>query len=77
MKGVPERVEVAGRQLSCVVCQGDTFVHRTMKLATSGFASSGFNKQADGAVRTTCGYVHAFLGADITGTRLDPPGADG
>jgi hypothetical protein len=42
-----------------------------MKLATSGFANSGFNKQADGAVCTTCGYVHTFLGADIGWTRLD------
>jgi hypothetical protein len=71
MKGVPERVVVAGRRLTCLVCQGETFVHRTMKLATSGFANSGFNKQADGAVCTTCGYVHTFLGADIGWTRLD------
>jgi hypothetical protein len=73
MKGVPERVEVAGRQLSCQVCQGSTFVHRTVKLATSGIANSGFNKQADAAVCRECGFVHTFLGGTLTWTRLDRP----
>jgi hypothetical protein len=73
MNGVPERVEVAGRELSCLVCQGGRFVHRTMKLTTSGLANSGFNKQADAAVCLTCGHVHTFLDADITWTRLDRP----
>lgn len=73
MKGVPERVDVAGRQLSCLVCQSTTFVHRTITLTTSGFANSGFNKQGDAAVCQECGYVHTFLGAQITWTRLDQP----
>jgi len=71
MRGIPERVDVAGRQLSCQVCHGTTFVHRTMKLATSGFANSGFNKQADAAVCMVCGFVHTFLGGNLTWTRLD------
>ena len=73
MKGVPERVDVAGRELSCQICQGTTFVHRTMKLTTSGIANSGFNKQADAAVCVDCGYVHTFMGGELTWTRLDPP----
>ena len=73
MKGVPERVELAGRQLTCLVCRGGTFVHRTTKLATSGIANSGFNKQADAAVCVDCGYVHTFLGGNLTWTRLDRP----
>jgi hypothetical protein len=71
MSGVPERVHVAGRDLSCLVCQGGRFVHRSTKLETSGLAGSGFNKQADAAVCLACGYVHTFLGGDITWTRLD------
>ncbi|HET7432455.1 MAG TPA: hypothetical protein VFJ89_13185 [Nocardioides sp.] len=71
MTSVPERVDVAGRRLTCQVCEGDTFAHRTTKLITSGIANSGFNQQADAAVCLGCGYVHTFLGAHLTWTRLD------
>ena len=73
MNEVPERVTVAGRPLVCTICQGDAFVHRTLKLLTSGIANSGFNRTGDAAVCATCRYVHTFLGADLTWERIDRP----
>jgi len=77
MSEVLERVTIAGRPLVCTICQGDTFVHRQLKLITSGLANSGFNKTGEAAVCATCRYVHTFLGAELTWTRLDRPEAQG
>ena len=71
MSEVLERVTVAGRPLVCLICQGDTFVHRTMKLLTSGVANSGFNKTGDAAVCATCRYVHTFLGGTLQWERVE------
>jgi hypothetical protein len=73
MSEVLERATVVGRPPARPVSGGDTFVHRSMKLLTSGPANSGLDKTDDAAVRATCRYVHTSLGASLTRTRLDRP----
>jgi hypothetical protein len=53
------------RQLSCVVCGADEFAYREVMMNTSGLTFLDLdwaNKSALGAVCTTCGFVHAFMG---------------
>ncbi|WP_156391280.1 MULTISPECIES: hypothetical protein [unclassified Nocardioides] len=57
----PERMQVEGRALSCVVCEGGTFTRRTITLITSGVANSGFNKEVDAVTCSSCGYIHQFV----------------
>jgi predicted nucleic-acid-binding Zn-ribbon protein len=57
----PERMEVAGRLLACVVCGGDTFTKRSITMITSGLANSGFNKSVDAVTCAGCGYIHQFV----------------
>ena len=62
-----QHLEAAGHAVSCPVCGGDTFDHRTTTLTTSGIANSGFNKRGELAVCETCGHVHTFLaGSPLT-----------
>lgn len=71
MRDVVEHVTVAGRSLVRPICQGDTFVHRTLKLLTSGIASCGSNRTGDAAVCASCRYVHTFRDAELSWQRLD------
>lgn len=61
-----KQVLVAGRLLTCVVCgSGQEFARREVSLNTKGMSFMGLdwmNRSGDGAVCTTCGYVHVFLG---------------
>ncbi|WP_228555311.1 hypothetical protein [Catenulispora pinisilvae] len=48
----------------CLVCKGEIFFDRKVKLNTTGaeFMNMGWmNQSATGLVCTRCGYVHLFL----------------
>lgn len=59
------RVQVStGQPLSCIVCSGDRFEFRDIKMVTSGaafFNSSWMNKSGQGAICVRCGFVHTFM----------------
>lgn len=60
-------VVVAGRQLACVVCGGDRFAYREVKLNTTGltfFDLDWLNRSGTGAICVGCGYLHTFVDAD-------------
>ncbi|GAB2882057.1 hypothetical protein [Nocardioides pacificus] len=63
-------MSVAGKDLTCVVCGvGQEFVRREVKMNTEGLSLLNLdflNKSADGAICTTCGYVHLFMGGTQT-----------
>lgn len=57
-------VTVAGRLLACLVCGGDRFAYREVKLNTTGltfFDLDWLNRSGAGAVCTACGYLHTFV----------------
>ena len=66
-------VTAADQPLACLVCgYDDGFVKREVQMITSGAAllNAGWaNKTAFGAVCQRCGFVHTFLGGDVTWTR--------
>lgn len=56
---------VRERLFSCHVCNGMEFHQREVKLNTTGMTFldlDWLNESADGAVCSTCGYVHLFYG---------------
>jgi hypothetical protein len=60
-----KRFFVKDKQLHCLVCGADRFTEREVLLNTSGATFMGFdafNKAAVGAVCTSCGFVHHFIG---------------
>lgn len=62
------RASVLGRPLGCVVCQGDAFYSREIKLQTTGmtfFDLDWANESAEGVVCLACGYVHTFAGSRV------------
>lgn len=57
-------VVVAGRRLACLVCGGDRFAYREVKLNTTGmsfFDLDWLNRSGVGAICATCGYLHTFV----------------
>ena len=57
-------VHAAGRKLACLVCGGDAFQRREIKLQTTGMSFIGLdwaNRSGDGAVCRRCGFVHTFF----------------
>ena len=71
-RSVSDNAEVrlrTGAALSCVVCGGQRFARREVKLNTSGMSFMGLdwaNRSGDGAVCRACGYVHTFLDGGLT-----------
>jgi len=64
----PSLATVAGRPLRCLICQGNLFTDREIKMNTSGmeFFDLGWaNRSSLGLICTSCGYVHEFLGDGI------------
>jgi hypothetical protein len=58
-----------GAPLSCLVCGGQAFARREVKLNTSGMSFLGLdwaNRSGDGAVCRACGFVHTFLDGQLT-----------
>ena len=60
----PTRVEVAGRELKCRICERDLFWERNAQMNTA--AATFFNLDWANATATcyvcdACGYVHWFL----------------
>ncbi len=56
---------VLDKPFVCHVCGGGEFIQREIKMQTTGltfFDLDWLNESADGAVCTTCGYVHQFAG---------------
>jgi hypothetical protein len=60
-----QRVQVyEGRDLRCLMCGGDRFNYRDIKMVTSGTAFFGgewLNKSGEGAICVQCGFVHTFM----------------
>lgn len=64
-KRKPVVAEVAGRQVTCLVCGQGEFIDRPIQLNTAAaelFDLAWANRSATGLICTTCGYVHEFLG---------------
>lgn len=60
-----KRLVVVEKPFTCLVCGSDRFTQREVLLNTSGVTFLGFdafNRAADGAVCTACGFVHHFAG---------------
>jgi hypothetical protein len=60
----PGPVEVAGRALRCLVCEGGTFWHQRAQLhsgVATFFGMEWTSPSADCAICGTCGYVHWFM----------------
>jgi predicted nucleic-acid-binding Zn-ribbon protein len=67
-KRKPVIAEVAGRQVTCLICGANEFVDRPIQLNTAGmelFDLSWANRAATGLICTTCGYVHEFVGSEL------------
>jgi predicted nucleic-acid-binding Zn-ribbon protein len=57
-------VYAAGNKLACLVCGGEAFLRREIKLQTTGMSFIGLdwaNRSGDGAVCRQCGFVHTFF----------------
>jgi predicted nucleic-acid-binding Zn-ribbon protein len=68
-KRKPVVAEVAGREITCLVCGGREFVDRPIKLNTAAaelFDLGWANQTATGLICTACGYVHEFVGDGVT-----------
>ncbi|MDL1898444.1 hypothetical protein FBQ82_19535 [Anaerolineae bacterium CFX7] len=62
-KKEPERVQVLGKELRCLVCGGEQFWQRRAQLNTSLATFFNFdwaNPSATCAVCAYCGYIHWF-----------------
>lgn len=71
MFGKPRAVHasVEDREIRCLVCGGDRFLQRTVKLNTSGmeFLDLGWANQSSlGLICISCGYLHEFVGDYVT-----------
>lgn len=67
-KRKPVVAEVAGRQVTCLICGASEFVDRPIKLNSTAAELFDFgwaNQSATGLICTTCGYVREFVGADV------------
>ncbi|GGS97943.1 hypothetical protein GCM10010222_44560 [Streptomyces tanashiensis] len=54
--------------ISCLVCDGDTFRRREVKLNSTGmelFNLAWANESATGLICWSCGYVHLFTGGAL------------
>lgn len=52
-----------GQPFTCLVCEGDLFYDRQIKLNTTGLELLGIewaNRSATGLICCECGYVHTF-----------------
>lgn len=68
-KREPRLVTVHGRALRCLVCGGDEFWDREVKLNSSGmefFNLAWANQSALGVLCASCGYVHEFVGDAVS-----------
>jgi len=61
----PVTATIGDKRITCLVCGGNEFWDREIKLNTTGmelFDMAWANKSALGLVCAACGYVHEFLG---------------
>ena len=62
------RVMIGEHPLYCVICRGEVFTDREVKLNTTGMELLDLawaNQSALGLVCGRCGYVHLFLNGGI------------
>jgi hypothetical protein len=60
-----------GADLACLVCGGQRFTRREVKMNTTGMSFMDLdwaNRSGDGAICRACGFVHTFLDGDLTWT---------
>jgi predicted nucleic-acid-binding Zn-ribbon protein len=61
----PVTASVGDQPIQCLICAGDQFWDREIKLNTTGmelFDMAWANQSALGLVCASCGYVHEFVG---------------
>ena len=64
-----------GEPLRCLVCEGELFFDRPVKLNTGGLEFLGLewaNRSATGLICADCGYVHMFVSDSVS--MWDPDG---
>ncbi|WP_374985416.1 hypothetical protein [Streptomyces fradiae] len=64
----PLHAQVGDRAVRCLVCGGDTFREREVKLNSTGmefFDLAWANESARGLICWSCGYVHLFVNDDL------------
>ncbi|MFI6417399.1 hypothetical protein ACIBG6_08295 [Streptomyces sp. NPDC050842] len=56
--------EIGDKKIHCLMCGGDVFREREVKLNSSGmefFNLAWANESANGLICCSCGYVHLFV----------------
>ncbi|MEU7564647.1 hypothetical protein [Streptomyces fradiae] len=64
----PVHAQIGDRAIRCLVCGGDTFREREVKLNSTGmelFNLAWANESARGLICWSCGYVHLFANDDL------------
>jgi predicted nucleic-acid-binding Zn-ribbon protein len=57
-----------GHAFGCLVCGGEKFRQREIKMNTTGMSLLNLdfaNRSAKGVICTSCGFVHMFAGGDL------------
>ena len=70
MSRKPSLVTLGKRRVpfACLVCRGELFYQREIKLNTTGaefFNMAWANASADGLVCESCGYLHTFVAGSV------------
>jgi predicted nucleic-acid-binding Zn-ribbon protein len=68
------------RRFACLVCRGNLFYDREIKLNTTGAEFFNFawaNESADGLVCQDCGYLHTFVRDSVELWKADGGYPDG
>ncbi|MFD3664855.1 hypothetical protein ACFWVF_30360 [Streptomyces sp. NPDC058659] len=61
--------QLGAKRIRCLVCDGDVFREREVKLNSSGMEFLNLawaNESANGLICLSCGYVHLFVRGQLT-----------
>ncbi|MFC8175811.1 hypothetical protein ACFUJ0_03405 [Streptomyces sp. NPDC057242] len=64
----PVHAQIGEKEIHCLICGGDTFREREVKLNSTGmefFNLAWANESATGLICWSCGYVHLFANSDL------------
>ncbi|MFI9291284.1 hypothetical protein [Streptomyces gardneri] len=65
----PVHAAVGEKKVRCLICGGDVFREREVKLNSTGmefFNMAWANESATGLICRSCGYVHLFVRGSLT-----------
>ncbi|MFJ3504492.1 hypothetical protein [Streptomyces sp. NPDC090135] len=65
----PVHAQVGEKKIHCLICEGDTFREREVKLNSTGmefFNLAWANGSATGLICWSCGYVHLFANGNLS-----------